>query len=124
MENTLILTTEPFVGFMPNDLRGWLRSNREDKDLATALAEVHNHTGCLGHELDESNDQWLTYAFEEWWKLEKELYELIRSSMQQANQSGRANYDLAQNGLYYLVKPFMEANGYRDGSGWWVKNSV
>ena len=120
MENTLILTTEPFVGFMPADLRNWLQQNSKDEDLAVAMVEVHNHVGCLGHELDESDDRWLTYAFEEWWSLEKEICEMITSSMRQANLSGEANYDLEQKGLYYLVKPFMEKNGYRDGSGWWI----
>ena len=121
MENALILTTEPFVGFRPEDLRTWLKSHCEDADLAAALAEVHNHTGCLGHELDESNDKWLTYTFEEWWALEKDLYEMVTASMRQANLCGKANYDLEQKGLHYLVKPFMEKNGYQDGSGWWIK---
>ena len=123
MENTLILITEPFVGFMPEDMRTWLKCHCDDAELATALAVVHNHTGCLGHELDESDDQWLTYAFEEWWSLEKELYEMVINSMRQANLCGKAKYTLEQNGLYYLVKPFMERNGYRDGFGWWVKTT-
>lgn len=120
MENTLILTTEPFVGFMPADLRNWLQRNSKDEDLAVAMTEVHNHVGCLGHELDESDDRWLTYVFEEWWALEKEICEMITGSMRQANLSGEANYDLEQSELYYLVKPFMEKNGYRDGHGWWI----
>ena len=118
--NTLILTKEPFVGFMPADLRIWLRGHNKDADLAVALAEVNNHTGRLGHELDEVNDHWLVYAYEEWWKLEKELYDLVISSMRQANLRGEANYDLERIGLYNIVKPFMEKNGFRDASGWWV----
>lgn len=58
-ENTLIFTTDPFVGFMPTDLRAWIKDNHTDLDLATALAEVNNHVGLLGHELDEVNDPWL-----------------------------------------------------------------
>ena len=23
-------------------------------------------------------------------------------------------------GMWYIVKPFMERNGFRDGAGWWV----
>ena len=80
-ENTLILTTDPFVGFMPADLKAWVKSHHADPELATALAEVNNHVGLLGHELDEVDDPWLVYAFEDWYELELELYELIFNSM-------------------------------------------
>ena len=120
-ENTLIPTTEPFVGFMPLDLRAWLADHNTDKDLASALAEVNDHVGLLGHELDEVDDPWLIYAFEAWWEIELELYDLIFGSMKRSNQRGETDYNLNQEGLYYRVKPFMERNGYRDGSGWWIK---
>ena len=118
--NTLILTRAPFVGFMPDDLRAWLQDHKEDADLATALAEVSNHAGRLGHDLDEVDDHWLVYACEAWWELEKELYDLIISTMEQANLRGEANYDLTKIGRYNIVKPFMERNGFADGAGWWV----
>ena len=122
MENRLILTNEPFIGYTPEILRTWLHTNREDKDLASALAEVHNHTGCLGQELDETDDKDILTAYNKWWTLEKELYELVITSMRQSNLSGKTNYDLDEKGLYHCVKPFMEANGYGDGSGWWIKS--
>lgn len=118
--NTLILTTDPFVGFMPADLRDWITMHNTDPDLALALAEVHNHVGILGHELDEMDDHWLLYAFEAWWEVEKELYDLIVASMRHSNQQGKTTYNLSQPGLHWLVKPFMEKNGFRDGTGWWV----
>ena len=120
MKNTLILTKDPFFGFMPSDLRVWLQEHNQDGDLATALAAVHTQAGLIGHELDESNDPWLIYAHEEWWAIEQFLYDLILSSMRQANLCGTANYDLSQKGFHFLVKPFMEQNGFRDGSGWWI----
>lgn len=119
--NTLILTTEPFVGFMPADLHAWLKEHSSDLDLAEALAEVHNHVGILGHELDEDDDPWLIYAYEAWWEIEKELYELIVASMRRSNRHGETAYNLEQPGLHWLVKPFMEKNGFRDGTGWWIR---
>ena len=120
-ENTLILTAEPFVGFMPSDLRAWLTNHNSDADLACALAEVNDHAGLLGHELDEIEDRWLLYAYETWWEVELELYDLIFDSMKRSNQRGETEYNLTQEELYYCFKPFMERNGYRDGAGWWVK---
>lgn len=119
--NTLILTTDPFVGFMPADLRDWITMHNTDPDLALALAGVHNHVGILGHELDKTDDHWLIYAFEAWWEVEKELYDLIVASMRLSNQQGKTDYNLSLPGLHWLVKPFMEKNGFRDGTGWWVQ---
>ena len=122
--NTLILTTEPFVGFMPADLRAWITEHSSDQNLAMALAEVHNHVGILGHELDETDDHWLIYAYEAWWEVEKELYDLIVASMRHSNQQGKTNYNLSQTGLHWLVKPFMEKSGFQDGTGWWVQTDT
>lgn len=121
-QNTLILTSEPFIGFMPVDLRAWIETHNNDRDLATAFAEVHNHVGLLGHELDETEDLWLVYAFEAWWEVEQELYNIIYASMRRSNACGKTSYNLQTEGLYYLVKPFMEASGYQDGAGWWIRS--
>jgi len=121
-KNTLILTAAPFVGFMPKDLQEWIKNNHTDPDLATALAEVNNHVGLLGHELDEVDDPWLVYAFDAWYEIELELYDLIFESMRKSNQRSETDYNLNQEGLYYRVKPFMEKNGFQDGAGWWVKS--
>ena len=107
---------------MPSDLRVWLTGHNSDADLACALAEVNNRVGLLGHELDELEDRWLLFAYEAWWEVELELYDLIFASMKASNQRVETEYNLAQEGLYYRVKPFMERNGFQDGSGWWIKS--
>lgn len=118
----LILTTDLFEGFMPADLQVWLKCHNTDSDFAAALAAVHNHVGLLGHELDETDDPWLIYAFEAWYEIELDLYNLIFDSMRQSNQRGETSYDLNQEGLYYRVAPFMEKNGFQDGFGWWMQS--
>ena len=70
----MVLTNGPYFGFMPSDVRSWMDKHCSDADLAELLAEVGKKTGVLGHELDEFDDPWLLYAFEEWWDLEKEIY--------------------------------------------------
>ena len=120
-ENTLILITEPLVGFNPDDVRVWLTSHPDDHSLAIALAAVHNQTGSLGHELDDSVDPWLLYAYESWKELDQDLYTRVIGTMNAANQRGEASYDLSPKGWYNLAKPFMEKNGFISGTGWWVE---
>ena len=120
-ENTLILITEPLVGFNPDDVRVWLTSHPDDHSLAIALAAVHNQTGSLGHELDDSDDPWLLYAYESWKELDQDLYTRVIKTMNAANQRGEASYDLSPKGWYNLAKPFMEKNGFMAETGWWVE---
>ena len=121
-ENTLILTQEPFVGFMPGDVRIWLRKHVDDASLAAAEAAVHRQVGHLGHELDETTDPWLDYALDEWWELELELVTEIIHRLKIENQTKGTNHSLEMHGFYYTIRPFMEANGFRDGSGWWISD--
>ena len=119
-QNTLILTKEPFVGYMPNDVRQYLTEHPDDRALANAMAEVWNQAGILGHELDETDDHWIEYAFWEWQELEHELFAAITARMEMANQCGEAPYDLTKKGIW-LIEQFMLRNGYYNGSGWWCK---
>lgn len=120
-ENTLILITEPLVGFHPDDVRVWLTSHPDNHSLAIALSAVHNQTGSLGHELDDSDDPWLLYAYESWKELDQDLYARVIETMNAANQRGESSYDLSPKGWYNLAKPFMEKNGFMSGNGWWVE---
>ena len=121
-ENTLILDVDPFVGFMPNEVRAWLEVHTDEVSLATALAAVHNQVGSLFHELDDSNDPWIIYSFESWRELEEELYESIFNIMAESNRRGNTLYDLNQQGWYFKAKPFMEKNGFIAGAGWWIRD--
>lgn len=117
-QNTLILISEPFVGFMPEDVHSWLNEHNTDKDLAFALAEVYNHTTVLGHELDESDDCWIRYAYDKWQETEERLNAEVIERM---NASDKYETDSCAKGNYYKIKPFMESNGFRACCGWWVK---
>lgn len=109
-QNTLILECVPFVGFMPVDVRQWLKEHLASKDLAGAMAGVANKVGELCHEADETDDPWIDYAVEEWWELYLELFDEIRAAMGET-------YDPAIRGSHYAIQTFMEQNGFRDGSG-------
>ncbi len=121
MENYLIIDKEPFVGYMPDDIRNWLIEHNQEADIACVMMIVHYMVGMLSHLCDEVYDPWVKYAFEEWYEIETELAEKIRDILSVENKTKGTNYTLDGVGTYYLVKPFMERNGYRDSAGWWLK---
>ena len=102
------------MGFMPVDVRQWLGEHRTDADLAEAMAAVGNKLGELCHEADETDDPWIDYVCDAWWELYLELIEHIRTAR-------GSDFDPTAQGSHYAILPFMERNGFRDGSGWWVK---
>lgn len=123
MNNLLILTQYPFVGFRPDDVRQWLKETPEKKNLALALSVVEEKAAAVSEQISDSQDTWAFYAAEEWEELEMELYREIERILLEENRNG-ANHDMTVTGRHYRILPFMERNGYRDGSGWWIKNEA
>lgn len=123
-ENAYVMAGEPLPNTTPADIREWLKTHTEEKDLALSMALVHNESEWLGGNLDEMPEaeyQKAKVVYETWWALEKELYLRIISILQEENRSKGTNYPTSGIGLYYVVKLFMERHGYMDGAGWWVK---
>lgn len=123
MENYLILSHAPFEGFMPDDIRNWLSSHSSDPNLALVMEKVNYQVGMLMHECDESNDPWVKYSYSLWWELYLELKDEIVPRLAKDNLEKGSNHQTDGGGYHYLIKPFMERNGYRDGSGWWIKQN-
>ena len=122
-----ILYGEPLKGYAPEDIRKRLFSDSSDTNLADCLAAVHNKTGCLSHEVDdpdndEDTNNSVIEKFEMWWTLEQELVAEVIQRLEKENETHSTKYVTSGIGYYYIVKPFMEQNGYRDGAGWWVKD--
>ena len=118
----MILMHTPFERFMPIDIRSWISQNADDSNLAEVFAAVCNKTGCLMHEADGTDDPWISYAFDNWWELEIEIYEMIKLRMECNSRYMNAKKSSAC-GIYSQVSPFMEMNGFRNGSGWWIKKT-
>ena len=121
MENYLIIDKDPFVGYTPDDIRNWLTKHNREDDIACVMMIVHNKVGMLSHLCDEGYDPWVKYSYEEWYEIETDLVERIRGILSVENKTNGTNYTLDGIGTYYMIKPFMERNGYRDGAGWWIK---
>jgi len=116
-----IIQKEPLTGYTPSEALRWFASVSDEKTIAAVHAAVSNHVGSLRHELDE-NDPWIDEAYDAWLDVEEVTYQRIWNILKAENDSGKAKHTLSGIGKYYIVKPFMLRNGYRDGSGWWIEN--
>ena len=116
-----MLINEPWVGFIPDDVRAWLDTHQTQADLADAFAVVSGQHTILLHLLDEIRDHWLDEAYDNWSELCDDLYQRIVSILADDNDRLGTGYVTTGIGKHYIVKPFMERNGYIDGHGWWTK---
>ena len=117
MYGSLILQLGAFAGKMPEDIKQLSLKCLPDASLTELYAVASNHLGVLMHEADGSDDVWTKYAFYEWWEVEELLLEEIFRRMKEAGMLA----EKPRTGYHPAVEPLMEANGYRDGSGWWIK---
>lgn len=120
LKSAVVLFEEPLKDYKPKDIKNILVDDQSDITLAACFAAVHNQTGWLAHDIDdgdndkETNNRIIT-EFNEWWSLEKKLVAEIEQRL------GNTCHKKQDVGYHFIVKPFMERNGYRDGAGWWVK---
>lgn len=120
-----IMASEPLKGCTPDQMREMASKYDSDEALAAIYASVSNKTGWIGHDIgepenDEETNNRLKKELDEWWMLEKELYTEIVSRLQKENAEKGTTHITSGKGMWYIVKPFMERNGFRDGAGWWV----
>ena len=126
LSKAAVLFKAPLEGYNPDEVRSWLAVDNSDAQLARAMASVNNQTGWLGHDIDdpdndEETNNRIIAEHNAWWTLEKELVAEIICRLEHENKTAGTQHVTSGIGYYYVVKPFMERNGYRDGAGWWVK---
>ena len=122
----VIMASDPLKDYTPDIIREVLTRYQTDEAIADIMAVVANKTGCIGHDIDDPDNDEETNSriiaeHNAWWVLEKELYAEIIRRLEEENRTKGTAYVTAGIGLHYIIKPFMERNGYRDGAGWWVK---
>lgn len=111
------LNTYPFPCIMVEDVRTWFHENPSDESLAEALAQVCNRVSAFLHECDESDDKWLDYFFLEWADFEEDLLNECFARLEKKDMLPDVE------GWHFKILPFMQENGDRDGSGWWIKET-
>ena len=122
--NSLDMTADMSDGIVAADLREWLIANNTEHNIAVALAQSNMKKGWLMHDLcdpDTTDLPRVRLAYNEWRELYEELHARIFSIMEKENDLGVASHNLSETRGHYVIMPFMERNGYRDGSGWWVR---
>ena len=97
-----------------------------DDIIAAILAGVWNEVGWLMHELDDpDNDKESVSAYrsavDSWYTLERYLVAEVIRRLEEENQTKGTTYLTTGIGTHYIIKPFMERNGFVDGAGWWIK---
>lgn len=115
----------PLYGTAPDEIRTLLQQDNSEKLLAAAMAAVSNQTGYIHHDIidpdiDDTTREVIEEQFDAWWTLEKELVTRISNILICENPEK----GIPENTGYHIIQPFMERNGYRDGSGWWIKEAV
>ncbi len=109
------LQTEPFAGFVPQDVIRWLDGNVPDELLAEAFVIVNNHCSALMHIVGE-DDVWGDQALYDWNDVEDRMISIIVDRM---HEQGIPLPE--KQGTHYLVAPFMVKQGYQDCNGLWRK---
>lgn len=122
----VVMAAEPLKGYTPDHIREMMTRYKTDEAIAAFMAMVANKTGWIGHDIgdpdnDAETDARIKAEHDAWWALEEELYEEIIRRLETENQEYGTNYVTSGIGLHYIIKPFMECNGYRDGAGWWIR---
>ena len=118
LDGIIAMGSEPIPGLKPEDIRKWRVEHHSERDLARAYADVSNKFWWVeDNEYDfESGtpeyqeacsltDAWGNLMGE----LEAEIFDVLISEGVTVPQKGRI----------FVLRPFMERNGFFDGSGWW-----
>ena len=126
MTEIIALCSEPLDGFSPTQVRSMFERYTSDDAVAAILAGVSNEVGWLMHELDDpGNDEesvsTYRYVFHSWYALERDLVAEVIRRLEGENQTTGTKYLTSGIGTHYIIKPFMERNGFVDGAGWWIK---
>ena len=114
---------EPLPNIVFLDVKSQIADDMSDADLAAAYADVSNKLSALMHELDDLDfdpvHDKVEQSYALWRDLEETLYAKIVSILAAENEAG-SQHTITGIGTHYVVRPFMEREGFRDGEGWWI----
>lgn len=99
----MVLKSEPFTSFTPNEVRKWLVENPDESSLSLALSAVGWQIDILEYDYDESVDPWVKFSFLEWKDLFDDMCQMVTRYMPAEIKGCR----------FSMLQIFMERNGYQ-----------
>lgn len=120
LNDIVIMATEPVSNMTPTDVRNYFAERKTEKDLADAFAIVSNEFWWVEDNVYDYEEGTQEYRdalaiTDEWGALmdeyEEKIFEILRSEGVGIPDTERRK----------VLEPFMRRNGYKDGSGWWIK---
>lgn len=106
----VVMASEPLKSCTPYTIRNMLTRYQSDNVIAVIMAVAANKTGWIEHDIDDPENDEETDA-----RIKAE-YDAWRT-LTRTQGTSHVTSDI---GLRYIIKPFMERNGFRDGAGWWI----
>ena len=121
-EGTVIMVGDPAPGITIDEARQIANKIESEKELAAIYADVSNKAIWIEddvYDYDEGTEEYLNACriADEWFSLKAFLRNKIFAILR------KEEVVIPDKGYITVLKPFMERNGYRDGRGWWVKNT-
>lgn len=94
----------------------------EEQELAEAYAMASNKAWLVEddvHDYEEGTPEYqeACRVTDDWFAVEETLRNKIFTILKSEG------VDVSTERYIYVLKPFMERNGYRDGGGWWIRNT-
>ena len=124
MENNqkdmLILMEEQFQDITPAVMRNYLLQKQTEQGIADAYAIAHNKFWWVEdnrYDYEEGTSGFIKACAitEEWREVliasEEKIFDILRGE----------GVTIPKTGQILVLEPFMQRNGYYNGSGWWIK---
>ena len=119
-KGTVIMGGDPAPDVSAEGLKADALRAETEKELADAYAMASNKAWWVEDDVYDFNEGTPEYKearriTAEWFAVE----ELIRNKIFEILRAEGVN--IPKRGYNEVLVPFMDRNGYRDGSGWWVR---
>ena len=121
MKKVVIMMSEPSPSKTAADVRSYFDERKTEADLADAYAISHNkfwwfEDDQYDYEKGTPEYKAVRATVDEWGELldgyKEKIFAILRSE----------GVIIPETGHIAVLRPFMERNGYVDGSGWWIKD--
>ena len=122
VENFVIMASEPYPNVTPEDIRSRFHGSLSGQDLADAFAVCSNkfwwvEDNVYDYEEGTPEHKKAQAITDEWCGLMDEYEAQILTILR------RKGVEIPNHGRITVLAPFMERYGYKDGNGWWIKES-